>query len=634
MWALSQGEGRGLDVMVLLVLGLASLLGGCDGGQKRDTTGGEDSPADPGDSAETDDTGADTDTGEAPLEIPDGSLILDRARVVDASGVRVDRAVVIAGGEIVAVTAAGQDWPADARVLDLEGASVVPGLIDAHVHLFHSGSTYWIGDTLEDNLAAQLGWGVLGVADLGSPEEVFTLRDRVEAGEIRGPRVYATGPFLTAEQSHPCESTDDEALCRYVDGDGPERVAALAGADAIKVALADADFTAWPTPRLDIGDLAEIVEAARAAGQPVFAHIDQPEDAEDALSAGVAVLAHPVFSEALSSTPDGITLSTVGAFAGTPSLLDGSLLADDLSRTPEAVRAAWTWLAAHPSAFSDGWIEGSEAWDAAARANLGTAIAEGRTVIAGSDAGYWFVPHGLGLHRELDALVALGMSPLQALASATAAPAELLGWEDMGFVDAGYRADLLVVTGHPDEDVRALRDIQMILLRGELWEEGALRVSGEAERDAFCLNDEDCVDERCDLVDHRCRPGCDTPYDRAGSCDAESWCMPADALSTTTLGVCAPGDGCDLYDQDCQPAAYQEACVPMDLDTNICLGSGPRGEGQSCSWTDPAYACQQGLFCSWITYTCYQLCDPDDPRACPGCTRQYVEGQPWFGLCL
>jgi len=574
-----------------------------------------------------------SDTG-APSSLPAGATVLDHARLVDARGVQEDVAIVLDGAWIAQVLPAGQHWPDDVSVTDLDGASVVPGLIDAHVHLFLSGATTWAGDTLAANLEAQLAWGVVGVADLGAPTPIFELRDRIAAGELTGPRVYATGPFLTAELSHPCEVVNDPTFCRYVAGDGAEAASELAASDGIKVALADASFSAWPTPRLDLGDLADIVDEATAEGKPVFAHIDEAEDAEDALAAGVSVLAHPVFSAALETTPDAPTLSTVSAFAGTPDLLDGSLLADDLSRTPEAVLASWRWLAAHPEAFADGWIDASAGWDAAARANLALAIAEGRTVIAGSDAGYWFVPHGLGLHRELEALVALGMTPLQALAAATTAPAELLGWEDLGLIDAGYRADLLIVDGHPDEDIAALREIQTIYLDGSPYTSETPTGSAADSAGAFCLDDADCAAGACDRVDHLCRAACDSPYDRVGSCDSQTWCMPADGLDSTAEGVCHPGASCDLYAQDCQPASYGESCVPVDLDTNVCLRAGPRTEGQSCSWTDPDYLCEQGLFCSWVDYTCYRLCDPDDSHACRGCTRQFIEGQPWFGLCL
>lgn len=603
--------------MALLVC-LAACAGPKGGGD--DSRGGAD-----------DDSREPGETGDSGLDWPAGATVLDHAVVIDARGAREGAAVVLVGDEIWSVTDAGADWPDDAVVVDLEGASVVPGLIDAHVHLFHSGSTYWVGDTLADNLAAQLRWGVLAVADLGSPEEVFALRDRVASGELLGPRIWATGPFLTAVGSHPCETQYDEALCRFVEGDGADQVAALAGSDGLKVALADADFTAWGTPRLDLGDLADITAAS---DKLVLAHIDEPDDAADALASGVDVLAHPVFSEILATTPDAPTHSTLGAFAGTGDLFDGSLFEDDLDATPAPVREAWAWLAAHPEVFAEGWIEGSEDWEAAARANIATAITLGHTVVAGSDAGYYFVPHGLGLHRELGWLVEAGMSPLEALAAATTAPAAMFGWSDLGLVDAGYRADLLVVAGRPDDDIDELREIQAIYLGGQALEITDLLVSANAGApEDFCLDDRDCAAGACDLVDHVCAESCAPTYDRVGSCDGETWCMPADAF-TATDGVCHPGDDCDLYDQDCAPSYYGANCAPIDLDTNTCWPSGPQGVGEDCSWTDADLYCAQGLFCSWLSYRCYELCDPTDPDACPSCVQQTIEGEPWFGLCL
>ena len=602
---------------------------GGDGGTSGDDTGSSDTAL-PLDTAEPVDTADTTD----PIEWPEGALILDHVRVVDASGAREEQAVVLVGDEIWAVVEAGQAFPEDATVQDWSGHSVVPGLIDSHVHLFYSGAYWWVGDSLEANLRAQLAWGVLGVADLGSPVEIFDLRDRIAAGEITGPRIWAAGPMLTAEGSHPCETVNDGSLCRYVDGDGPAEVAALSTADGIKVALADADFTWWPTPRLDVGDLVEIVEAADAAGQQVWAHVDEESDATDALDAGVSVLAHPVFATDLAATPDAVVHSTIGAFAGTPDLLSGDLLGDDLSHTPPAVLDNWEWLAANSWYFGSAWTSGSEEWASHARANTALAITEGRTVLAGSDAGYWFNPHGLALHRELEELVALGMTPVEALTAATAAPADQLGWTDMGWVAVGYRADLLVVDGDPSADIEALRQIALVIqgglvldLEGELRQGGAVVDPGD-----FCLDDADCAGI-CQTYDHICADTCAEAYDRNGACDEETFCAPVDGLDESLGLACFQGDACDLYDQDCAPAYYGENCVPVDTDTNRCWPSGTRKKGQSCSWTDPAYYCEQGQFCSWITYKCYELCDPLDPNRCPGCYWNSVEGVQWFGLC-
>ena len=235
------------------------------------------------------------------------------------------------------------------------------------------------------------------------------------------------------------------------------------------------------------------------------------------------------------------------------------------------------------------------------------------------------------------------MEPVQALASATAEPAAYWGFEDRGWVAEGYRADLLVVRGDPSVDIDATTDIRWVLLAGEVWEPEALAAADallqqdKAPLGGFCLDERDCAEGTCDLMRHECASSCSPVYATVGTCDADSWCSPVDGLGTTVDGSCYPEDDCDLYRQDCEPLAYVKNCVPMDMDSNCCLPSGARAAGQSCSYTDSAYFCAQGLFCSRIDYHCYALCDPDGPDSClvGRCFRQVADdGSPWFGLCL
>lgn len=579
---------------------------------------------------DTDDT-VDTDT--AP-EWPAAPTVLDNLTVVDASGVRAGRALILAGDEIWAVTDARQPWPADASVQDLSGQYVIPGLIDAHTHLFHSGSLSWVGDTLAANLQAQLAWGIVGVADLGSPVEIFELRDQIAAGQRLGPRIWATGPFLTATGAHPCENVRDTHLCVFVDQDTSpaEAVAALSRADGLKVALADAGFTPWPTPRLDLGDLAEIIAAA--GDTPVWVHIDEPADLADADAAGAAVMAHPIFSEAVSTYPAVTTTSAVSAMANLGALVDGRLLQEDLSHTPAAVQAAWALLHEQPELLLDGFVDESAGWEAATRANLALAVSEGRTILPGSDAGYWFVPHGVSLHRELVALVDAGMSPLEALTAATATNAAALGWDDLGHIGAGYRADFVILSEDPSADIDATRAISAVWLAGVPLDQRP-DAAPEPTPDGFCLDSGDCTSgQRCDRVDHVCRAACDDLYAFTDTCGADGFCMSADAYQETD-GVCHPGDGCDPYAQDCEPSYYQDNCTPYDVDTALCVASGPQGAGQACSLLDPARACRQGMYCSRVDYRCYVLCDPAESTPGCRCVRQDgADGWAGFGLCL
>lgn len=591
--------------------------------------------------AETGETGATGDTG-AP-DLPDGAWVLDGVTVVDADGARGERAVVVADGRIFDVRDAGATWPDDVDVRDGAGRWLIPGLVDSHVHLGYAGAVGVVGDTLGANLSANLYWGVTQVVDVGGPAVLFALRDRVASGDVLGPRIVATGPMITSVGSHPCESAPDPDLCVFVTPDDAERAAAdlaALGADALKVALADADFTAWPTPRLDV----ESVRAATAAGLPIYAHVDEDADVVDAVAAGVDVLAHPPFAapigdEALRATTEATALhSTVSAFAGVGDLLSGALDPDDADLVlTDAVRADWRGVQRGETALLDGWADASEGWAENARANLSAAHVAGARLLPGSDAGYYFVPHGAGLHRELAELEAMGLAPLDVLAAATSGARDVLGMEG-GWIRAGEPADLVLLTADPTSGVAALSQIEAVVLGGVVHERDTLRTFATGAFDDVCLSDDCGEGSACDGVTHSCATSCDVPYDvYAPACGEEAWCMPADGAGADS-GVCHPEVVCDLYAQDCAPAWYGEACVPYDHDTSACWVAGPRRAGEPCSWTDAAAACESGLFCSWVDDRCYELCDPAAADTCQGARRcveqEAAPGVGWFGLCL
>lgn len=573
-----------------------------------------------------------------------GDVVIDRVTVVDADGSRANQAVVLRGGTILEVRAPGR-YPRSVTRVDGRGKYLVPGLVDAHVHLAHSGGTIWTGDPLEQNLRATLYHGVTAVYDVGGPDAVLDLRDRVAAGELLGPTILATGPFLTAELSHPCESFPWPDLCVFVTADDAGAAAAArvaAGADGIKIALADASFTPWPTPRLDVDALDDIV----AAGLPVLAHVDEDDDVTDAVAAGVSLLAHPPFGGVASTGAVSAAASadavhtTLSAFAGVIGIVDGTTdLADPGLVLGPGVLANWTWVRAHPEVLEPGWSDGSADWLADAQANLAAIDAAGGTLLPGSDAGYYFVPHGLGLHAELRALVDLGWTEQQVLTAATLTAREVLGLPG-GRVEAGAPADLLLLSANPLADVANLDAIDRVVVGGTVYPRATLLTVDLGDPSTeLCLDAGDCAaGQACDGVAHACVDGCSPTYSLHGDCDAASWCMPDDGYTSTT-GACheEAGAGCDLYAQDCAPAAYDVACVPYDHDTNGCWYAGPKAAGEACAWDDADEACGAGLFCSWVDGTCYALCDPDAADTCTRperCVRQYAAtGVPWFGVC-
>lgn len=589
-----------------------------------------------------------------PVTVPIGAFVIDHVTVVDARGAQPERAVVIAEGRIHAVLSGGTIFAEGTEIVDGSGRYLVPGLADPHVHLTLSGATRWVGPALAENLRANLVSGVLAVMDVGGPTSLFDLRERIARGEILGPTVRATGPFLTVPGSHPCENYPYRE-CRFVDVRSARRIATgliAEGADALKAALADAAFTPWPTPRLEPRALAQVTKI----GVPVLVHIDTERDALDALDAGATILAHVPFDAPLSA--DAVTRlakgaraihTTLGAVGGVLRLLDDKVDygVAELIVGP-GVAANWQQIESNPQKLREGFIEGSRQWLAAAEHNLKALREAGAQLVAGTDAGYLFTPHGLGLHWELADLVALGWTPLEALTSATRDARALIGLEG-GLVEAGAPADLLLLRADPLADITNLKAIDVVILRGKRWTQGALRsvdlYPGASPEGGVCLEANDCARGlRCDFLDHVCHRACRTTFWSITGCGPRGWCMPVDALVGSLEGVCRDEPRrCDPYQTDsCAYAgagsAYTLSCQPLDHDTFACRAAGTAQPGETCSYDELGSSCAPGNFCSWLSSRCFRLCDPAAPDHCPEGSRCQAQedgnGAIWFGLCL
>lgn len=582
-------------------------------------------------------------------QLPKGVLILDNVTVVDAEGATAARAVLIHGEVIYDIRAAKQAWPPEAEVVDGTGRYVVPGLVDPHVHLTYAGSTTWVGDPLEASLRATLYHGVTAVMDVGASESIYVLRDAIEKREVIGPTLRATGPFLTAPGSHPCEISpfNDCVFVEPANAKVEAQGLVARGADALKVALADTSATPWPAPRL----APAAIPPMAGLSVPLVVHVNSSQDVLDAVAGGAKILAHPVFAESITppaiqaaSQVDGVH-TTLGAFSSAPDLVDGVLDLDDPNLiVADGVQADWRSVRDNPGSLLPGWVSASRKWTGNAKASLAAMRQAGVKLVPGSDAGYLFVPHGLGLQLELRRLAALGWSPLELLRAATKEARELIGLKG-GTIAKGEVADLLVLSQNPTKSVEALASIEQVILRGQVYQrEALLLLDLQVQPSAAggpCLGPAGCKpDLACDRVAHLCRPACKTPYAPINACGAGAWCMPLDSLATTQEGVCRPEKPCDLYHAaSCGPAFYSLSCFPLDADTNGCLLAGPDGEGQACSYTGPGTSCKPGLYCSPIDARCYRLCDPQAATdSCPAptsCTQQEAgPGVPWFGLCL
>ncbi len=380
---------------------------------------------------------------------PDGSApyVLRAPLLVDGSGSEPVReaALWLENGRVAyAGPAAGLPAGAEeVRVLDLPGCTLLPGLVDVHVHLVASGGPDLAADIPPSpagrtvaavaNARRQLERGVTLVRDLGAPgDEAIVVGQAIEAGEIQGPRVVAAGPVVTMTGGH------IPYLGRIADGpDGVRhavRANAALGARCIKVVATGGVLTRGLDPReaaYTQAELDALVDEAHRLDLRVAAHAIGEGGVLASLRAGVDSVEHGMFLD--SETIEAL-LAAGARYTPTFSAPHGILAGPAVP--------AWIKDRARPAA---------EAQTASFRA----AAEAGVKVVAGTDAGTPDNPHG-NVAREVAFMVEAGFDPLLALRAATGEAADLLGVPDRGVLRPGAAADVLAVHGNAVADVGAL----------------------------------------------------------------------------------------------------------------------------------------------------------------------------------
>jgi imidazolonepropionase-like amidohydrolase len=396
--------------------------------------------------------------------------------------------VLIEGNRIVAVGRAGEvAIPPDTEVIDTSGRVMLPGLIDVHAHLQilgHGDYDRWDPWIKENGLVEKVGEisakqllmaGVTSAVDLGGTlKESLSVRDRIRKGEIPGPRMSVSGPWITRDLGDYPVALPNQLLV-----DTPAEAAkatedlAKAGVDVIKayVGLSPAHYKA-------------IVDAARRHRLRVHAHVYMPADVRDAFEAGVDVLQH--VGSAGMPTYDSELVKAIAA-KGTPVVVTAAHRAFLFPATvafPERLQdpqleadfgpRIWAEVQKSLAGFQRlSYFSATDQEMRFAKASLGQWIESNATMGMGTDSGTPMNFHTEALWREIKAHVDTGMTPQRAITAATRVNAEILGkGKELGTIEPGKLADIIVVRGNPLFDVTALANVEVVVKDGVVYKGG------------------------------------------------------------------------------------------------------------------------------------------------------------------
>jgi len=356
--------------------------------------------------------------------------------------------------------------PSGIRTIDLSSATVLPGLIDCHVHLTMAPNSMGPSGlhasyprqallgarnarvTLEAGFTTVRNVAAFGYTDIA-------LRDAINAGDIPGPRMLASGPALSITGGHgdqnflgPQFAFSDDGVADGADVIHKVRENIKYGADVIKFMATGGVLSEGDNPALEQyspEEMKMIVETAHGLGRKVAAHAHGELGIRNAVLAGVDSIEHGSYI----NDEDIRLMKERGTYLVPTVYLQDWLMQNlqSLGLTPSNIEKARTVLPI-------------------AQKNLSHAFQSGVKIAFGTDAAVY--PHGLNAH-EFEKMVQMGLPPLTAIQAATVNAADLLGWSDrVGTLEPGKFADIIAVDGDPIADVRILQNVRFVMKGGEV----------------------------------------------------------------------------------------------------------------------------------------------------------------------
>jgi imidazolonepropionase-like amidohydrolase len=390
------------------------------------------------------------------------SFLLRDVRLFDGERVQERTDVLVRGGRVAAV-GRGAGQATGVEVIDGTGKTLLPGLIDSHVHVFPGAQA----DALRFGVTAEIDMFSMG----GSQAAAAYRAQRESLAPTPQADTWVAGIGVTPPGGHPTGlakgmGVDLPTLAPGADADAFVRARVAEGSDHIKIFQDEGRLLTRKLAAFPPETLAAVIAAAQRQGKRAVVHVSDEAAAIQAAEAGADALAH-IFEDrpasprfvSLAKARGLVVIPTLSVIVGLAGPTDANAVAGDPVLRPwlspmQAGMLGSGMNKLRPEAVSNA-IESTRRLHAA-----------GVPILAGTDAPNPGTAHGPSVHGEMALLVRAGMTPLEALRSATSRPADAFGLADRGRVRAGTRADLVLVDGDPSRDITATRRISRIWKNG------------------------------------------------------------------------------------------------------------------------------------------------------------------------
>lgn len=398
-------------------------------------------------------------------------------RLIDVKSQKVltEQTIVVEGDRIVSVNAGYQNPAKGDKVVDLKKSTVMPGLMDMHVHIENQTSPTRYVDGFRDNEAdvaykalpyahVTLMSGFTTVRDMGGTGVNIALRNAINSGLVVGPRIYTAGKSIAPTGGH---ADPTNGVKRELMGDpGPDqgvingpydarkavRQAVKYGSDVIKVTATGGVLSVardGSAPQFQQDELEAVVETAKDFGIHVAAHAHGDEGMKRAVKAGIHSIEHGTLM-----TEETMDMMVKSGTWLVPTVTAG-MSAAEYAKIPGY----------YPTVVRDKAMQ----IGAQIQQTFAKAYKKGVKIAFGTDAGVF--PHGEN-YREFVYMTEVGMPNLEAIQSATLNAAIMMGVEDkLGTLEKGKIADIIAVNGNPDQDIKVMKEVTFVMKDGKIYKQ-------------------------------------------------------------------------------------------------------------------------------------------------------------------